>query len=377
MVDKEKEIQEELENDLTSFNWEGDSEEFFEEKKEAPKPKETPKKKKDPKPKEVEEEAEEEEELQDDDFFEEEEDDEGVPKLKKGTEVEEDDKEYWSNVYKDFKETGLFKHVEIEEGEELSNDRLLELQEQEYELEMGNRLKTWATEDLDADAQAFIKFKTEGGSTKDFFSSYSKNSDIPEGEISDNEYQDKVIRYQLEKEGWDREEIEDRLEYLTDSSRKEKMAKKYEAKIKAEDTKDKESLSVQAAADKKARAKSETDYAEGIKEALNSAKEISGFKITPKDKKELLGFITKKEFKTDSNKTLTGFQKGLSEVFQDTDKMLLLAKLVNNGFDMSEIKKSTKTKQTRDVKRNIEQRRNLRPSKSGSNNGGSPLAELF
>lgn len=361
-------------NDLTSFNWEGDTEEFFEEKKTVEKVEEpAPGKAKEVKAKEKEVEIEEEEEV---DFFDGTDGDDAPPTTDEEL-VGTEDSKYWSEVYNDYKETGLFKHVQIEEGEELSNERMLELQEEEYELEVGARLKTWATQDLDADAQAFIKFKTEGGSTADFFKTYSSNTGLPVGEITDGAYQDKVIRYQLEKEGWDRDEIEDRLEYLTESNRKEKVAKRYDEKIKAEDLKEKEALTIQAGIDKKARMKNEAEYTENIKEALNTAKEINGFKITSKDKTDLFNFITKKEFKTESNKTLTGFQKGLAEVFQDTEKMLLLAKLVNNGFDMSEIAKSTKTKQTREVKRNIEQRRTLRPSKTGSNNGSSPLAELF
>jgi len=88
-------------------------------------------------------------------------------------------------------------------------------------------------------------------------------------------------------------------------------------------------------------------------------------------------FLTKKDEKTVDGKPITGFQKKLAGVFQDKEKMILLAKLVNSDFDMSGFKKATITKKTKQVKKNLEQRRSLRPSGSGGSHQGSSLAELF
>lgn len=370
-------VQGEETNDLISFNWEGEGEDFFGIKKETTevKPVETSEEEEGkPKPKEKEEEEEEEE----DDFFDNptpastEDDGEGD-----GQSANNSDDNYWNDIYKDFKETGLLKHVEVEEGEVLTEERLTELQEQDYEAEVSARLQTWATEDLDEDAKAFIKFKREGGNTSDFLETYSKVSEVPSGDITDESYQDEIIRYNLKLEGWDKDEIEDRIEYLTENKRKEKIAKKYDEKIKATQEAEKANLLRQAEENRRIQKENEENFKNSVKDILTSSKEIGGFAIKDNDKTELFNFLTKKTQKISDKKSITPFQKKLAEVFQDTEKTVLLAKLLQSDFDMKDLKRQVITKKTKEIKSNLEQRRNLRPYNSGSSLAGNSLAELF
>jgi hypothetical protein len=369
-------------NELLTFDWEGnETENFFgvePEKSEVQKIVEEIKKN-EPTPqdnkvtqKKSKEEVQGEEE---DDFFEVEE------KITKQDEAQEDALQeeggIYKDVYNDLKEHGIFKHVELEEGEEIDADKLFELQEEEYETEVSERLKAWASEELDDDAKAFIKFKREGGNTADFFSVYKSSSDVPTGTIEDEDYQDEVIRYQLKQEGWDRDEIEDRLAYLTDNGKKEKVAEKYDVKIKQEEDKKKQTLLKQAEQQKLVSKEQEETFKSNVKETLESVDEVSGFKITLQDKQKILNFLTKKEHKISDTRAITGFQKKLAEVFQDTNKMVLLAKLVESDFDMSDFEKQVTTKKTKQVKSNLEQRKGMRPSNSGSSLKGSNLADLF
>jgi hypothetical protein len=330
--------------------------------------------------------VEEEEEDEDDAFFDEiknkgipsdeedEEEDEDEPKKKDATTAE-------GSIYKDLildsKEAGLFKHIEINEDEEIDADRFAELQEEEYEAEVSARLEQWATKDLDADAKAFIKFKREGGSTEDFFNTYAGASEIPTGDIDDEDYQDAIIRFQLAEEGWDREEIEDRLKYLTETDKKEKVAKKYDARAKQLIAEEKQELLNQANAQKAALKAQEDKFKLGVKTVLDTKDEISGFKINQKEKAELINFLTRKDHKAGGDKSITGFQKKLGEVFQDTDKLVLLAKLINSDFDMSDFEKKVTTKNTKKIKTNLEQRKSLRPAASGSSAEGKSLADFF
>jgi hypothetical protein len=372
--------QEEETKDLISFNWEGEGEDFFgiggtttEEKVVEPKKKEVVEA--------AEEAAQTEEEKEDDDFFE-----VGDAKPKVGDEEEEEagdvstadtPDEYWNDIYKDFKQTGLLKHVEIEEGEKLTEERLTELQEEDYEQEVSQRLQDWASEDLDEDAKAFLKFKREGGNTADFLTTYTNTSSIPKGDISDEKYQDKVIRYNLKQEGWDDDEIEDRLEYLTENRRKEKVAVKYDEKNKAVEKTEKDRLQVQANETKRLQKANEENFKNSIKNTLASKKEINGFSINETDKSDILNFLTKKSQKISDEKSITPFQQKLAEVFQDTEKTILLAKLLQSDFDMKDLKRQITTKKTREIKSNIEQRRTLRPSSSGSSLKGSRLADVI
>lgn len=372
----------EVEENLLDFNWENDVEDFFniqpkkeEEKEEVVIDKED---------KVVEEESskKEEEKKEDvDDFFslEEEEKEESKKeedKIKKETSSSSGDN-FYKDVYKDLKDNGLFKHVEIEEEEELDSDKLFEIQQKEYETEVSERLKSWATEELDEDARAFIKFKRDGGKTEDFLKTYSSSSELPTGDISEESYQDKVIRFQLKSEGWDSDEIEDRIQYLTESNKKETVAKRYDVKIKEKDSENKKSLLKQVEKQKETQKLQEEAFKTNIKTILSDTKEVKGIKISQKDKTQLYSFLTKKQHNVGDSRSITGFQKKLGEVFQDTEKMILLAKLVNNDFNMKDFEKATITKKTKDIKSNLEQRKNLRPTNSGSSLEGSSLADLF
>ena len=282
----------------------------------------------------------------------------------------------YEDVYKDLKEAGIFKHVELEDGEELDADRLYELQQEEIEAEVTSRLDAWASQELDEDAKAFIKFKIQGGDTSEFFKTYQSTSEITLGDIEDEDYQDSLIRYQLQKEGWDRDEIEDRLEFLTESNKKSKFAEKYHDRLVQEQEKEKQAL-VKQAEEQKARARQqEEQFKTSIKETLDTNKEINGIKFSDKDKNGLINFLTKKE-KLEDGRVITGFQRKLSESFSDPKKIALLAKILNDDFDFSSFEKSAITKKTKEIKRNIEQRQSMRPSGSGSSSGANSLASLF
>lgn len=286
----------------------------------------------------------------------------------------------FKDVYEDLKQAGIFKHTDIK-GQNLENmdsAKFLELQNEEYEKEISERIKNWAEEELDEDARAFIKFKREGGKTSDFFDIYREVSDIPEGDIEDESYQDDVIRYQLELEGWDNDEIEDRLEYLKESGKKLVQAKKYEAKIKEQKEEDKKRLLEETEKQNKNKALQEESYKKEIKEVLDTTEEIKGFKITPQEKSVILNMLTKKDYKTPNKTFITGFQKKLAEVFQDSEKTILLAKLLNNDFDFSQFEKKVIDKKTKEIKTNLEQRRDLKSPNFGSSlSGKKSLADFF
>ena len=286
------------------------------------------------------------------------------------------DNAFYEDVYKDLKEAGIFKHVELEDGEELDADRLYELQQEEIEAEVTSRLDAWASQELDEDAKAFIKFKIQGGDTSEFFKTYQSTSEITLGDIEDEDYQDNLIRYQLQKEGWDKDEIEDRLEFLTESNKKSKFAERYHDRLIKEQEKEKQAL-VKQAEEQKIRAKQqEEQFRSSIKDTLDANKEINGIKFTDKDKNNLINFLTKKE-KLEDGRVITGFQRKLSESFNDPKKIALLAKILNDDFDFSSFEKSAITKKTKEIKRNIEQRQSMRPTGSGSSSGANSLASLF
>ena len=384
MTDTTEQTVDTSQNDLLNFNWDANGEESFfglnefgdetpsnEEKQKTPQATATPVQSDNTDTDEPEKEKKSKEEEEKLSFFEEEVDED---KSKEKTSTA--DGSIYEDIYKDLKEAGIFKHVELEDGEELDADRLYELQQEEIEAEVTSRLDAWASQELDEDAKAFIKFKIQGGNTSEFFKAYQDSPELGEGDIEDENYQDSLIRYQLQKEGWEKDEIEDRLEYLTDSGKKEKFAERYHNKIQKENELKKQNLVKQAEENRKQAKQQEEQFKLSIKDTLESNTEINGIKFTDKDKNNLVTFLTKRE-KLQDGREITGFQRKLSESFSDPKKIALLAKILNDDFDFSSFEKSAITKKTREVKRNIEQRQSVRPTGSGSSSGVNSLASLF
>lgn len=303
-----------------------------------------------------------------------------TPKETKVEEVKEDNTTttIYDDVYKDLKEYGVLKHVTIEDGVSLDAEKLAELYEEDYEEEIKSRLNNWATKELDEDAQAFIKFKRAGGKTQDFLNLYSKNnSSYPQGDINDEDFQDEIIRYQLRQDEWDIDEIEDRLETLTNNGKKGAISKKYYERLEAQISKERDELVHRQEQAKRDAIIQEQSFKEGIKEVLDTNQEINGFKINNKEKTQLLSFLTSRSIKIGEDRAITGFQKKLAETFQDTNKLVLLAKLLSNDFDMSDFKKSVVTQETKRIKSNLENRKGLTNSSFGSSTTSVSLSDIF
>ena len=235
----------------------------------------------------------------------------------------------------------------------------------------------WATQELDDDAQACIRFKKNGGRTSDFFKAYGTSTASLKGDIEDESFQDKVIRKQLQDEGWDREEIEDRLEYWTKSDKKKSIAEKYYSKIAEKAQKEAELVLKKQEEYKKQQLQDKLNFNEAVKDSLNSFQEVKGLKITAKDKSSLFTFMTKEQ--NVNGRSLTGFQRAYIEAVQDPEKLLALAKLFQTDFDMSDFEKKAKLNVSKNIKENLESRKGLRPTTSSSSSlsGGKSLADLF
>ena len=281
--------------------------------------------------------------------------------------------------YNSFKNYGLFKNIELEEEiEDLDEDTFKDLLQQDYEEEVNARIQQWATQELDEEAQAFIKFKKNGGRTEDFIKTLSSNTIDLNGDIEDEDFQNNIIRNQLKAEGWDREEIEDRLEYLSKIDKKQTTAEKYFGKLKEKADKEARKLVEKQEAFKKQQEQAKLDFKNAVKETLSTTQEVKGFKITSKDKINLFNFITKEDQEV-SGRSVTGFQKAITEAVQDPNKMILLAKLLATDFDMSDLEKKAKITETKRIKETLESRKGLRPNASRGSQltGGKSLADLF
>jgi hypothetical protein len=264
------------------------------------------------------------------------------------------------------KEQGIFQNIELPEGEELTQEKFIELQDGEVESRVDEAFEGFFSE-LDGDAAAFLKHKKEGGSTEDFFKVYSQTTSTPEGDLDDETYQEKLARhYYKSVDGEESEDIDDKIQWLKDTGKLEKYAQKFDTKLKENDKKSKKDLQKATLDASKAADEGKKAFVDSVQEALDNIEQVDNFKFTEKSKKSLFPFITKPTVKVGKNKYVTGMQSKLQTALKTPDKMLILAQLLENDFDLSGIVADSVTQNTKKLKKDIQrQKSGVKPTGSG------------
>lgn len=358
----------------------------------------------DPKPKDKEDEEETEEEEEQDDpkggeQEEEEEEDDDKKKPEKddknekdftfGTGSEDPDNEvdkdsplneenHYAMIFNKMKERGLV-NGDLEEGEELDEDKFFELQDQEIEGRVDEALQGFMSE-LDDDGAAFLKFKKAGGNTSDFLKAYAEASNRPQGDLSDESYQEQVSRFYYKNiENLEDEDIEDRIEWLKDSGKLEKYAGKHDEKVKDAEQAKKQEIQEEAKRIEKQKDQQRKQFVDTINKTIENIDEIDNFVFAKDDASKLRSYITKPTVKSEDGKNyMTGMQSKLQEVLKDPKSILKLAKVLESDFDMEALGKASVTKSTKEVKKNVRRAKNTnRPSGSGRTKKTRTLADVF
>lgn len=282
----------------------------------------------------------------------------------------------FTSVYKDLKDRGLLRNVEIDEDEDLDAERFYQLQEEDYEREVYKRINDWAKNELDADAQAFIKFKKAGGNTADFLKTLSKTESVSGGDLNDMEYQDYLIRQKLSAEGLTADDVEEALETMTPAVKK-KTATLYKQKLDHFKERERQRLLYEQEMQRQRRIQEEHNFREDLRYVLQDRNEIVGHKLKDKDRNEIYNYLTNRNIRISDKQVLTGFQRDLANAFKDTDKLVVLAKILHSDFDFSKLEKRIETSKTRQIKSNIEGNSRLGRNRSGSTSKSSGLYDLF
>lgn len=345
-----------------------------------------PKKKETKKEEEDEEEVEEEEE---DETDEDDEDEDKSPKEKKDK-VKPGDKskskpdpdkqtdgQFFYTQASELIERGIFQHAKLPEGkEELEEEEYFDLQDQEVEGRVQETFEAFA-EEMDNDGKDFIKFKKNGGRTIDFLNVYV-NSPLPD--FGDQEFNPKneahrkevIESYLTLVDDLDADEIKDRLLWMKEQGKDQVYAEKYYDKLVAIDAKQKAAVLEKQETEAKKKAESAKEYVKTVSTALNKINKVGNFKITNEDKKKLETFITKPTVKVGKNKFIPAFNSKLGEIIgaktpEAQQKLILLAKLLNDDFDLKDLEVSAETKVTRKAKSKLRDAKNgVKPSSSGS-----------
>jgi hypothetical protein len=294
----------------------------------------------------------------------------------KEEEIVEKGDDFFKVLASGLKEQGVFTNTKLSD-ENIDEEAFVGLVEDEVESRVTETFEGFF-EEMDDDGKAFLKFKKEGGSTQEFFNVIKETSAIPTGDIEDESYQKRFLKYYYENiEKLDAEDTEERIEYLEENGKIEKFAKKYQPKVEQLQEKEKLALNNRIKDAKKLDDESTKDFHTRLKSTLDGADAIKDFTIAKTEKSELFNFITKPSIKVGKNKFITGLQQGLQNASKDYKTLILLAKLIKSDFDVSGIEKKEATKQVRKLKSNLQRsKKNIKPSVNGGS-GKSQLSDFF
>jgi len=356
---------------LEDFSWDTWDEAALEE---ATKPKEEPKAEVKEEPKVEDSKEEESEEKVEKDIIGSEEDFDKIEFAEDQEEEEEIDS--YSAIVSRLKKDGIFSSLDDFDGD-VSDDDLPDLLDKEVDARVEETIEGFF-EDLDEEAVAFLKFKRSGGNTADFISMLNARAQTPNGDIDDDNYQEKIVKHGMKLEGYDDEDIEDKIEWLKETSKLKRHAQKYQARLEKVNEVQQQKLMEQQQQQVEAAKKQREELSNNLKELLQESDNIGQFTFSKRDKKELHGYMTKANVKVGKNSFMTKMQQDLQTAFQDPEKILVLAKLLKNDFDISDVIRDTETKVTRKTKDKIERKStNVKSSQSSSGRRKKALFEYF
>lgn len=267
-----------------------------------------------------------------------------------------DDKEFFKTLTKELKDKGIFSAVEIEDDEEIDEEKFIELQEAEVQ-SRAEEIFEDAFQQINNDptAVALLRFIKSGGSTYDFINHYKDNTRLPDNlDLDKAPNQKKVLEYYyLNIEKIDPEDLEERMELLKDEGKQKKYAEKYYKIINDQDVANK----LQLATEQEKVVKDNNTKAEKLRtdlqKVLDLGKGEANFEFTKDETKELVSYITKPAIKIGPNRFISAFQAKIGEIMKDHKKMLTLAKLIKKDFSVPELTKATETKVTKKIESNL------------------------
>lgn len=277
---------------------------------------------------------------------------------------EETDKEFFTTLAVEMKEKGVFQFAEIKEGEEIDEERFLELQDEELDGRL-NATLTNLFKGLDDDGKSYIKHIKDGGNTASFIQIYGSEIDL-EGINTDNEAErDALIRYYLTSvDEKDAEETEELLKFYKDGGKDKANADKYLTvlkKAKEKRVKAYEDGEVERKTKAKAAAQ---EFFNSLVETAEKTEKLAGiFSLTKEDKKKLPAFIHKASIRVGDDRYVPPFQVKLAQVLkaktkEDKEKLLLLGKILESDFDFSDVIPAVATKVATKVKSKLREAKN-------------------
>lgn len=256
--------------------------------------------------------------------------------------VEED---YAKVLYEDWKNAGLIKHLEFEDGVDITQESLKELIEADRAEDAKLQMEAYL-EGLDPKVQLLLEYAKKGGKIDEFFQRSTPEFKL-DGDIKNDKYQNDLIRY-YEKTvlGSSDEEIDEVITLLDTGGRKELVASKYQKVLQKKYEDDQRELLRQQEDEYNEAVRNEQKFVNSINEELKKDT-IHGIKLTNKDRADLEPYITQRNVALEgSDIRMTQFQYKLQEALRDPSKLIFIAQLIRDDFKLDKLVKNYTTDRT-------------------------------
>lgn len=272
---------------------------------------------------------------------------------------------------KDFFEIGVFSKEEDEDEETIDTaEKFLERMEYEKKKSAEKILDNFLSRFGQDYTNAFDAIFVKGVNPKDYFQIYNETVDYSNLDLSLEKNQEQIVRKALQDEGYDEEDIEQKIEKLKDYHDLEDEAKRVQKVVikrqqqKLEELKRNKELEVQREIEYKER------YNNTVAKILNDKlkqKEFDGIPINPSIAKEVNEFITVDKWQLPDGKKLTDFDAFIinldkPENFELKVKLATLVKIMQKDPSLNVIKNKAVTKEVNTLfKHSVAQKTNTKP----------------
>jgi hypothetical protein len=198
----------------------------------------------------------------------------------------------------------------------------------------------------DGTLKKMYEYIKDGGDPKRFVDTYFRPVDYSTLELSDNdELQERVITDLLAKQGYDTDEIKDKLDTYKDANILEKEAIVAAKKMAQFDKVEKEKLLENQKQSLEIAKQKEHEYWNDVKSKISSWDKVGDFPIIDKDKPMFFEYLSKRD-----KEGKTQYQRDLET---DKEASIKMAYIQYKKFNLESIKKSVKTEISKDVKKTI------------------------
>jgi hypothetical protein len=246
-------------------------------------------------------------------------------------------------LYEDFRNLGIIKNLEFEEGTPVTQENLLELLQEDRQAEIDANIQQYFSE-LDPSLKSLIDYVQNGGNMNDYFVASQPQFDL-KGDLKNVDYQKQVIRYYEKQLGSTDEEINDLITLLDTGNSTASRAAKYHGLLKTTFDSQVKQMEQEQTAKANAAAEQEKQFVTSIFNELKKDS-VLGLKMSPKDRQDLIPYITNRNVTLENGYKMTDFQYKLQEALANPGKLVFIAQLIKDDFKLDKLVKNYTTEKT-------------------------------